>query len=78
MISPKITLVKSVSTGNIEVCIQDSIHMVPGQVFLIPEGGISLEDHAADYKRKIASLERKLEYAKRAKQHILTNLRKHD
>jgi hypothetical protein len=75
MISPKITLVKSVSTGNIEVCIQDSIHMVPGQVFLIPEGGISLEDHAAEYKRKIANLERKLASVERAKQHILTNMR---
>jgi hypothetical protein len=49
--------------------------MLPGQVFLIPEGGLSIEDPAEPYKKRIAQLEYELDKANRAKKHILSNVR---
>ena len=74
MTSPKITLVKSPSTGNIEVTIHDSVYMLPDRVILIPEGGLVLEDPASPYRERIAQLEYELEKAKRGKKHILKQL----
>lgn len=74
MISPKINLIKSPSTGNIEVTIHDSVYVLPGQVFFIPEGGLSIEDPAEPYKQRIAQLEHELAKAKRGKKYIVTNL----
>jgi len=75
MISPKIRLVKSPSTGNIEIEIHDSIYMIPNRVVLIPEGGLLLEDPISRYKERIAQLEHELDKAKRAKKYILKNIK---
>ncbi len=72
---PKISLIKSPSTGTVEVVIEDSFYMLPGQVFFLPEG-ISLEDPLGTYKKRIATLEHELNKAKRAKKHILNNISK--
>jgi hypothetical protein len=74
MISPKITLVKSPSTGNIEVIIHDSVYMMPDRVLVLPTGGIVIEDPAEPYRERIAQLEHELAKAKRGKKHILRQL----
>jgi len=76
MISPKITLLKSPSTGNVEVVIHDTACALPGHLYLVPEGSLTLEDAAAPYRKEIALLKKRLEKANRAKRHILNNLRK--
>lgn len=75
MISPKITLYKSPSTGNIELTVHDTAYAVPGQVYIVPEGGLSLEDPGATYRKEIELLKKRLEKANRAKQHILNNMK---
>lgn len=74
MVSPKITLYKSLATGNIEVTVHDTVYAAPGQVYIVPEGGLSLEDPLKQYKDRIKELENRLAYAERAKKHILNNL----
>jgi len=75
MISPKITLYKSPSTGSIEVTIHDTVHAIPGQVYIVPEGGLSLEDPIAPYKKEIDLLKKRLDKANRAKKHIMCNMK---
>ena len=75
MISPKITLYKSSTTGAIEVTIYDTVYAAPGQVYIVPEGGISLEDPLATYKKEITILKKRLEKANRAKKHIVRNMK---
>ena len=70
----KINLIKSPSTGAVEVVIHDSIYMAPDRIALIPESGTLLEDPASPYRR-IAQLEHELAKAKRGKQYICTNLK---
>lgn len=75
MISPKITLLKSPSTGNVEVVIHDTAYAIPGQLYLVPEGSLTLEDAAAPYRKEIALLKKRLEKANRAKKHIVRNMK---
>lgn len=75
MVSPKITLYKSPATGNIEITIHDTSYAVPGQVYIVPEGGLSLEDPIAPYRKEIELLKKRLEKANRGKKHILSNIR---
>lgn len=75
MISPKITLFKSPSTGTVEVVIHDTKYAIPGQLYIVPEGGLSLEDASAPYRKEIAILKKRLEKANRAKKHIVRNLK---
>lgn len=74
MISPKITLLKSPSTGHIEVVIHDTPYAIPGQLYIIPEGNLDL-DPAAPYRKEIALLKNRLEKANRAKKHIISNMK---
>jgi len=76
MISPRITLLKSPSTGNIEVVIHDTTYAIPGHLYIVPEGSLTLEDAAAPYRKEVEILKKRLEKANRAKRHILNNLRK--
>lgn len=75
MVSPKITLYKSPATGNIEVTIHDTAYAVPGQVYIVPEGGLSLEDPIYSYRKEIELLKKRLDKANRAKKHIVSNMR---
>lgn len=71
----KIVLLKSPATGEVEVTIHDSAYAAPGILYIIPEGGIVIEDPASPYKKKIAQLEYELQKAKRGKQWVRWNLR---
>lgn len=75
MISPKITLFKSPSTGTVEVVIHDTEYAIPGQLYIVPEGSLSLEDASAPYRKEIALLKKRLEKANRAKKHIIRNMK---
>ena len=75
MISPKITLYKSPATGNIEITVHDTVHVLPDTIYLVPEGGLSLEDPIAPYRKEIELLKKRLEKANRGKKHILSNIR---
>lgn len=75
MISPKITLLKSPSTGHVEVVIHDTAYAVPGQLYIVPEGSITLEDATAPYKKEIELLKKRLDKANRAKKHIVRNMK---
>ncbi len=75
MISPKIALYKSPATGDIEVTIHDTAYAVPGQVYIVPEGGLSLEDPLSQYRDRIKELEKRLDKANRAKKHIVRNMK---
>jgi hypothetical protein len=75
MTSPRLKLVKHPSTGNIDLEICESIFMDPRSLFVVPAEGWSIEDPLKQYKDKIKELENRLEYAERAKKHILNNMR---
>lgn len=69
-----ITLVKSPAT-EVKVVIQNSPYVHSDDIYLIPEGDVSLLDYAATYKQKLAALERRYAYLERARDWILSNLR---
>lgn len=76
MISHKIALYKSPATGDIEVTIHDTAYAVPGQVYIVPEGGLSLEDPLSQYRDRIKELEKRLDKANRAKKYIVRNMKR--
>jgi hypothetical protein len=75
MKSSKLTILKSPDTGNVEVTVCDSVYAMTGKLYIVPEG-MELIDPSTPYREYINKLEYELEKAKRAKKHIMNNLRK--
>jgi hypothetical protein len=70
----KLTFIKSPSDRPLEINIVDSVYAVPGKVMLVPNG-TEVDDPSTPYKDRIKQLEYELAKAKRAKKHILSNVR---
>ena len=74
MKSSKLTILKSPDTEDVEVAVYDSVYAMTGKLYIIPEG-TELIDPSTPYREYISQLEYELEKAKRAKKHIMNNLR---
>ena len=74
MKSSKLTILKSPDTEDVEVAVYDSVYAMTGKLYIIPEG-TELIDPSTPYREYINKLEYELEKAKRAKKHIMNNLR---
>lgn len=70
----KLLILKSPSDHPLEINIVDSVYVIPGKVMLIPNG-TEIDDPSTPYKELIKQLEYELAKAKRAKKHILSNVR---